>query len=216
MSRRRGVSHSGGAGAVLSAPQSATWNVTFGRAPGTKLQLALDQSVHNIVAVIEAGQVFTTSTGAITNYQYEFQASSWTGFSSYASCFDQYRVKKIEVYVEPQSATAVLSQVLGKLYTVVDYDDISALSISQIQQYSNVIDAPIQIGRVYRFVPHVAAAVYNGAFTGYANVPSDREWIDCSSSNVQHYGVKMTADQTTVVVGITLRARVWFQFRNQI
>jgi len=164
----------------------------------------------------ELGAAFTTSTGTVTNFQYEFQLSFWSGASSYQACFDQYRVKMLEVWIEPQSFNSDLSQCGSKLYTVVDYDDANALTVAAIQQYANVIDAPVLMGRVYRFVPHVANALYSGAFTAYGNQPADKTWIDCASANVQHYGVKIVADQTTVAVPIYLRSKVWLQFRNQI
>jgi len=205
-----------GPSAVLSAPQSTTWNMLSECVPGTTLQLMTDNAVHNFVGLHELGGAFSTSTGTTTNFQYLFQASFLPGFSGLASVFDQYRVKKMEVYIEPFSASGNLVQCGGKLYTVVDYDDANAATVSQIQQYANVIDAPVNVGRVYRFTPHVAQAVYSGAFTGFGNVASDHMWIDSASNTVQHYGVKITAEQTTFSVTVNVRAKVWIQFRNQI
>jgi len=205
--------HRGGGRANLSAPESATWNVYNGKVPGTRLQLRLDQTVTNIVGLYDAGTIMTTSTSTQIGYQFEFQANFWTGFSSCAACFDQYKVKMMEVYVEPSYSAP---SVTGKFYTVVDYDDVNSMSVGSAQQYSNVIDASINQGRVYRFVPHTGYLLQSGSNNRTGNIASDTVWIDCADPTVQHFGVKMVSDLCTAAVNVTLRCRVWFQFRNQI
>jgi hypothetical protein len=83
------------------------------------------------------------------------------------------------------------------LYSVVDYDDNTALaSVGAATDYSNCVTCPQSLGVYRHFKPHCANALYGGSvFTSYGNLTSP--WIDAASSSVPHYGVKIAASATS-------------------
>lgn len=138
-------------------------------------------------------------------------------YTSWASVFDQYRIHGLEIYLEPwsnsQLSTATLAS--GKLYTCIDYDDTIPLSsVAEAVAYDNCIVSQNYDRQRRCFRPRIAVAAYgSGAFTSYAN--AEAPWIDCSSGNVEHYGLKTFTDVGTAgaltVWHLTCRADIEFR-----
>jgi hypothetical protein len=124
-----------------------------------------------------------------------FQANNnITDFSSLASVFDQYRILAVEMFFRPQAqASAPTAASKGFLYTVLDYDDsVSLTSVGQAEAYENCIATEAWQSQRRCLKPRAALAAYSGTFTSYANV--EAPWIDCTSSAVQHFGIKYVID----------------------
>jgi len=100
------------------------------------------------------------------------------------------------------------------LYSVIDYDDANALTtVAGALAYTNVIVTPMTNGHYRKWRPHIAVGAYSGAFTSFKNEVSN--WIDVASPGVQHYGLKVVADVTSInTLSIKMFSRVWVQFRN--
>jgi len=147
--------------------------------------------------------ITATPTSGVNNTTY-FQLSNLDNSSSFENVWDQYRIDAIRMTVKPQNNAIGLvtnsTTSLVPLYCVIDYDNTSNLSsAAAAREYANciVLEPGESFTRVFQ--PRVAAAVYSGAFTSFANM--EPPWIDCASPNVQHYGVKIfvpgaTAAQT--------------------
>jgi hypothetical protein len=74
------------------------------------------------------------------------------------------------------------------LYTCIDYDDGSLVTIAQMQSYDNIMVTSLGQYHERVFTPKIAIAVYNGStFTGYG---MGNTWCDCSNPGVPWYGVK--------------------------
>jgi hypothetical protein len=118
-----------------------------------------------------------------------------TDFASWAATFDQYRCIGIEMYLDPfLNTTSTAATLNGRLYTVVDYDDTSALSTpAAALAYDTCITTATWQRQRRAFKPRIAQAAYgSGVFTSFANLPAP--WIDCASGTVAHYGVKAILD----------------------
>jgi hypothetical protein len=117
-------------------------------------------------------------------------------FASWAVVFDQYRIIAAEVYFEPVLPSALLTGTtpIGKLFTVIDYDDATALPTQAAAlAYDNCISTTLFQRQRRCLKPRIALAAYgSGAFTSYAN--ESAPWIDCASPSVAHYGVKAYCD----------------------
>jgi hypothetical protein len=160
------------------------------------------------------GQTATTESDGGFN----FTLQQLDQYAQLIYVFDQYRFDAIEVTFRPQFTSngmeAGTNIVVPLLYTVVDYDDSNAIPITTLRQYDDCAQSLYET-QVRRFTPHCATAMYQGSFAGYGNVASP--WIDCSSSTVQHYGVKfgITAGNTGQTVlqnwAVTVRAKVSFK-----
>jgi hypothetical protein len=126
--------------------------------------------------------------------------------SSFSALFDQYRIDAVRFSIVPQNnAVGMLAPsniAVVPIYCVIDYDDATALiSAGDANKYDNTIILEPGESLARTFSPRMAAAVYSGAFTSFANIGP--EWIDVGSSGVLHYGVKLwipavVAAQTTL------------------
>ncbi len=139
--------------------------------------------------------------------------------STLASVFDQYRMVAADVTLRPRQNVAQLSGSATSypLYTAIDYDNATAPTQATIQSMSSCAVAEVteSIRRV--FIPHAALAAYTGAFTGYTTVPSP--WVDSSSSNVIHYGLKYFIQQASGVSTVAswdTDMVIYVEFRNVI
>jgi hypothetical protein len=137
-------------------------------------------------------------------------------YSSYTAIFDQYRILALEVMFTPQANEALITsaQPTGQYATVIDYDDNTNLgSMAAALNYANCIVSPMTGSQRRCFKPRVASALYNGSFVGYGNIAAP--WIDCSTSNVVHYGIKTFTDTgysgAIQVINVTIRAVIEFR-----
>jgi len=146
-----------------------------------------------------------------------FVLSNISGYASFATVFDQYRLRCVSVTFSPR-ATAVYSatDIQPRLWTCFDYDDATAIARSAVEQYDSCVLSPPGTGVVRTIVPRMALAAYSGAFTSYANV--EDQWLDISSVNVQHYGVKFVieagAAAQTNLVAYALSYTAYWEFRS--
>lgn len=143
-------------------------------------------------------------------------ASICNDYSSYTAIFDQYRILALEVMFTPQANEALITsaQPTGQYATVIDYDDNTNLgNMAAALNYANCIVCPMTSSQRRCFKPRVASALYNGSFVGYGNIAAP--WIDCSTSNVVHYGIKTFCDTgysgAIQVINATIRAVIEFR-----
>jgi hypothetical protein len=138
--------------------------------------------------------------------------SSFPGSAGLLACFDQYRFDQLEVWVEPMHAR---DSDYRSLATAIDLDDAaSAASMQDVADRIGALAGYGATGRYHKWKPHMAVAVYSGAFTSFANEPAN--WIDSGSPNVQHYGLKAYADATGSAIVYSLTARAVVSFRSPV
>jgi len=119
--------------------------------------------------------------------------------STFGGLVDQYRIPKVRVHFYPSliaPGTAAVTN--APVFTVVDYDDSSALSaVTDIFQYQNV-----QIHSPYKpFTVSLKPRIAVPSGTGFVNEQAG--WLDMADQTVMHYGLKGVfpwASATTVFV----------------
>jgi len=165
-------------------------------------------------AVFDDYAAIVTSNSAPVTYGGYFTLAQFAGYADLTTVFDQYRIMQIIVTFEPNVPVVALA--LGiYIGTALDYDDATAPSANtDLEQYDNYLSVPV--GQYFQrtFNPRIAFAAYSGAFTSYSNQRAG--WIDCASTNVQHYGIKWympTAASSTSVYNVKVQA--FLQFRSQ-
>lgn len=157
---------------------------------------------------------FTTSTSNPTFTQVTAAFNQIDQFAALASVFDQYRIEAVEMWLVPQ-VSADVSTRQGQIFSVLDFDDASALTtILQAQDYATCITTPQSSGVYRHYRPHVALAAFApSAFTSFSNVVSP--WIDTSSPAVSHYGVKIAASTAnTTAQSFDLNLRLLVALKN--
>jgi len=172
-----------------------------------------DNQIHKFTWTSDSGTVLTTSTTVPSQVGLSFVLSSVPGYATHVAMFHQYRISRIEAWIQPQSVNNGAHA--GMLYSAIDYDNDAALTPTQIQEYSNVMVAPAATqGHYHSWVPHIATGAYSGTFTSFANEPAP--WIDVTSPTVRHYGLLISCGITTDVITIDMIVRYHLEYKNTI
>jgi hypothetical protein len=172
----------------------------------------LDSQIYRCVKTIPMTSIASNGATGVTTAQY-FALSSVGDVSSLTNVFDQYRITLVEVLFVPRNSNNTSSVNPGRLTTVIDYDDASGLgSEAEAFDYSNAITTSGFDQQRRVFVPHMAMAAYSGTFTSYANLSN--QWIDCSSTTVQHYGIKAYWSLADGTYTTDILARLHLEFKN--
>jgi hypothetical protein len=165
------------------------------------------------------GEGFIATSETVPVYEaYYFPLSIYCpNYTSYTSCFDQYRCRQIEAWIVPRIGPSQISTTAnaGFLVSAVDYDDAADwTSVFQGTQYHNSVVTPGVQGHYHKWRPRFALAAYgSGSFASYANEDCDT-WIDCGYPSVQFYGLKTASEPTDVVYTYDLIVRSKWEFRN--
>jgi len=200
------------------ATNSRTWNIMSQTMPMFNNTLKKDNSVHKFIQTTDLTTVFTSSTTNPVGYARSFTFADLAQYTSFSTIFDQYKITDIEVWLSPgfTNSSSFTPGTSGYLYTVTDYDDdTTPSSVTNLQQYTNCIMTPGFMGHYRRWKPHVAEALYSGAFSSYGNISAP--WIDIASNSVKHYGFKAMvapAASSATVVSYQLTMRLHFECRN--
>jgi len=145
----------------------------------------------------DAGTI-TASTLADSFTQFTVSLNTLPSYAEFTTLFDQYRILRLSLTFHPLQNEAVNATTAATpgIFTVVDYDDSTTLaSLTQTLQYANAHWHDGYRPFTVTFKPHIAVASYAGSFNGYTNLKD--QWIDSSSFNVIHYGLKVCMLQCT-------------------
>jgi hypothetical protein len=184
---------------------SKTFNEVASR-PVPRNGVSLEQMI--IVEAVRTATFLTTSTTVLVGVGVFDTVANYSLFAQMVTAFDQYKFLQLEFWIEPQT---ILSQSVA-FSTGVDLDDASTPStMGQVQNKQGALTGLGFCGHYHKFVPHMAVAVYSGAFTSFSNATAD--WIDSSSTGVQHYGVKGYSSPTSVATVYTMTIRAVVAFR---
>lgn len=159
------------------------------------------------------------TTGLATSVGYSFKLNDLPNYTEFTALFDQYKITGIKIRLIPeqnQQALGVGVFNIPPIYTVIDYDDDTALTaITDAMQYQNCkIHTTISGSQIVRFFrPHIAVAAYSGTFTSYMN--KSMQWIDSASPDTRHYGFKIiVAAITTLDTTFSVVATYYLKMRN--
>lgn len=162
-------------------------------------------------------QTFITHTGATGDaivatptaelaYAFAFALQDLPQVATWQAAFDQYRIERIDLRLfyrgnVPTNQNAASPNALIPMnHVVVDLDDDTALAAhANAMEYDS--HRYLRAGDSYElsFIPAVAPAIFGGgAFSGYAVVPSNCQWLDIASSSEKHYGLKGVIEPLTV------------------
>jgi hypothetical protein len=189
--------------------------------PGAKvprLWTPKDDQVYTILQSLP--EAIVQQSGSPTLGGLAFAASQIGQISSLTNIFDQYMISRVRVVWRPMFLSTQLTGsstfYMPQLWTVVDYDDSATPSnIATLQQYANCQTSMYET-QIVEFVPHIAAAVYSGAFTSFSNMKS--QWIDAASTGVLHYGMKYGIDPggtgQTSFQSWTVNTQIEVKFKN--
>jgi hypothetical protein len=156
------------------------------------------------------------SSTAPVSYAFAFSLSMLGNSSSFTSLFDQYRIMQVNCEFFPEIAqSSVSTSTYPPIYSVIDYDDNSLITIAQALQYDTlqVCTAGTYFQRT--FVPKASMNVYSGITAGsYASTPTSL-WMDIASPGVSYFGLKVCVDVASAASTFArVNAHYIIQFRN--
>jgi len=186
---------------------SKFYNMVAGRPK--KLVASLEQS---ITVILETPVSITPLPITFVGRAFSFVISTFSSATAYLATFDQYMIREIEVWLE--SSAVLTNEISGTLITAIDLDDaVIPPAASNVGSKQGSITSSANTGHYHRWQPHVAVAVYSGAFTSFGNTPM--QWCDSASPLIQHYGLKLayTADVGATPHNLRLSVRAKVSFR---
>jgi len=190
------------------------YNLTGTAAPFYKMP-KVDNAPYRITQMAWTSAWLVANTVTVDQAVKNFQFSDLDQYTSLAAVFDQYRILKVECWIEPRVTTVTQAAAtnLGQMASVIDYDDSATLTnFASYLDYQNVFVGGGADGHYRCFSPHAAIAAYSGTFASFANEASP--WIDAASPNVQHYGLKACTTVADAAYVYDLRVRYHLELRN--
>lgn len=192
------------------------------RAPGQQLSYDMRLGWYwNAVSLGSHNLQFNFTLGGVQMYcgGTLFYTAQLPNSSEFTSLYDQYRIDYVEmqpIFSNNISNVTTAALTLPIMYVCKDYDDSNDAGIADIQQYNNHRFFQVQqIGSVVKVKPNVDVAVYQSAvLTGYARGKS--MFIDTSSGQVPHYGIKLAMEPMVVPASTTLIGYFTFNFKYHL
>ena len=110
-----------------------------------------------------------------------------------------------------------LQAIMPKVYSVIDFDDSNApASVADVLQYENMKVTRANQWHSRYFKPAIADEVYaSGITTGYGL--RQNAWLDCNSSQVEHYGIKVfteAGNASTPRYDFDVVCKFYMEFKN--
>lgn len=131
--------------------------------------------------------------GTFNGFAFSFQLNLVPDFTEFTSLYDVYRIDKICVHILPDATESLVSatnKASCNYFTVIDYDDgIAPTSVNDFLTRDNAVIRQFNEPAHISFRPHVPMATDTGLTVFGVNKQS--QWIDCTFTNVFHYGLKL-------------------------
>jgi hypothetical protein len=196
--------------------QSHQWNTRSGAMP-LLINPRWNNKPYHLVRSFNLSTIITTNAATVSFAGVYFTLTNVDLTDGLNTVFDQYRILLVECFLMPFPGVTATQEVLesSQWASSIDWDNATPPTA-----YAQVLNSPsAQWGtaansHLHVWRPDCALGAYAGAFTSYANVTSP--WIDCVSSAVQHFGIKIAALPSTSNYTIVGGGRFTLQFRNVI
>lgn len=174
----------------------------------------------------EKGANLISETLSDQHLCYQFRLDNVTAANDFVSLYDMYKINKIQLFLEPlytdNSQIAAAQPIQKKLLVVHDYNDATPLTDE---------DEYLQYGNCRRYFPWsrrgIRITLYpklnniienvGGAATGYTSLNSNKQFLNISSDEVPHFGIKMMIPAGLAPNGTQLfrvRAKFWLSMRG--
>lgn len=199
------------------------------RRPGMKPRRKFNRAgkVHRFTRVYNIDTAIILNSGAAASgYGYTFKLNDLPNPSDFTQLYDQYRIRAIKFQLIPKQGIATVFpptvlpgqvSIMPKIYSVIDYDDAAPpTSLAEMLQYENCKWTRANRTHSRYFKPAIATEVFQtGITTGYGM--RQNAWIDCNSSTVEHYGLKLWVEASTALTprwDFDIIAKYYMEFKN--
>ncbi len=190
----------------------------------TSRALGKREAVVRTSRTAELASLSITTTDQLAAYAVALE--DLPGYSTIANAFDEYRILKLtfsfhpamsDNYWETTSGSAVG---LPVLMTAIDYDDaVTPANKDAVLRYDTCVVHHHESQLVRSFKPKVSVTYWQNAVSSGFGSASDR-WLDCSSSGIEHYGIKccLSPDPSAKNHGMKVRVfcKAELEFRRTV
>lgn len=135
--------------------------------------------------------------------------------TEFSNLFDSYRINKAVFKFIPNHNSSEYGTTvppIGNFFTVIDYNDATApAALADMMEYSTckIRQGSRIITRV--FTPASLDVVSAGAGTASVN-PKWKQWLSCTSLDVNHYGLKWALDWNGTATSVTYKVYMTLYF----
>lgn len=149
-----------------------------------------------------------TTAAALGNSAYKFQLSDLPNASEFTTLFDSYRIMGVKMKLVPCFSNSDIVDTaavpgynihIPNVHTVIDYDDVTALSaVTDYMQYDTYkMTRGNKIVKVF-CKPRPQASMNVSGAAALAAQESRYRWIDCNQASVYYFGIKVGYESTGV------------------
>lgn len=170
-------------------------------------------NLHHFKRVAQLTAINASSSGNVIG-SLAFTFSQIPNNAEFTALFDQYRINKIKLQLIPNFTGSDLNPTssvvaLPNIWSVIDYDDnTSPANLNDLLQYPNVRMTRGQRIHTRYWTPAVGTDV-----GGVASASQKyKQWIDMSTTSIEHYGFKYFIDQLNTGPVGTWRVFATFYF----
>lgn len=171
------------------------------------------------------GPNLIVETGSDQNLAYTFKLDNVVNPTDFTNLYDQYRINKVELMLEPLWDQAGNGSGLNqnrRIRVVRDYNDATPLTQEDdYLEYANCKSYFPWSKRGIKIVlyPKIANVVENvgGAASAYTLMNSNRVWLNIAEDEVPHFGLKIFIPGSMAPTSLqmfTVRAKYWLSFKN--
>lgn len=159
------------------------------------------------------------SVGSEYNVGYFFTLADVPGYTEYTALYDQYRITKIEVNIMPCNTACNNGQYCTPSWMLssVDYDNATSQTTAQLREVDDVQIIHVQRGKKITFQPRCAIVTAQSSLSGLAEAKPGL-WINCSTTGVQHYGLKlaMPSANSNGIATMDVMCRYFLEFKKSL
>lgn len=148
-----------------------------------------------------------------------FKLNDLPNHIEFSTLFDRYMIThvKLRIRIQNDPATQVSSASnYPQLFYVKDFDDsLSPASLNELREHARMKSCMLSPyrERVINIKPSVLTNLNDNV--GYVLSPKWKQWIDCASSTVPHYGIKFGIDNLlNANYNVLIRATYYFRCKD--
>lgn len=155
----------------------------------------------------------SATIGAVNNWS--FTVGQLDGIASYTGLYDEYCVRKIEMWFMPKvTENSIINNVMPLLATAYDPDGSAVTGITDVEQYESAVVTNATVGHYLCYTPSIAVATFGGAFTKYSYEMN--QWCDIANTDISQYGAcsALTGVNSAGDFSYNVEVRMWVEFRG--
>lgn len=178
------------------------------RKPMRSLTMKRRMATHHFKRTFNGAQ-FNASNAGPAFAGYSFGLVSLPNYTEFTNLFDQYRINKVVIKFVPSANADEIgaSKIIPSLHTVIDNNDNTApTAMTELYEYQSYKRTQGIYTHTRVFTPSCNVDLSIGSS------PKWKQWINSQFANVEHFGLKVGADQVAAAGDLYWRTFITLYF----